>query len=384
MNPGELLVRLFIVALLCARASATAADCGSIRGPAALIQTNAGSADLFVTPFGRDNNPGTPEAPLRTIERAAQMARPGTTVHVGAGTYPAGIRTKVSGTGTARIVFVASTRWRAVLVPPDTSKTGIAWENLGDHVDIDGFEVDGSKYRGGIRWRIGIYNGGSDDAIRNNHVHHVATTIPCTSAGGAGIVVDSFYRGAGSEVVGNRVHDVGRTNCRFIHGIYISTSARVAENVVYRIGEAAIHLWHDAHDVIVSNNTVTSSNTGIVVGGGDFYHTAGPNDRTHVYNNIVYDNQYGIYEYGATGRNNTYRNNLVFQNKGADWRLLNGLVHTETVTADPQFVGYTRTGTPDFRLRASSPALRNGIGSLAQHPDEPKRRPDMASAGCAR
>ena len=40
-----------------------------------------------------------------------------------------------------------------------------------------------------------------------------------------------------------------------------------------------------------------------------------------VRNNIVFDNRYGMSEQGATGKHNSYRNNLVFGNRGADWRL---------------------------------------------------------------
>ena len=129
--------------------------------------------------------------------------------------------------------------------------------------------------------------------------------------------------------------------------------------------EGAIHLWHDAHNVIITNNTVTTSNTGIIVGGGDYYHTSGPNDNTLVYNNIVFDNRMGISEQGKTGTHNSYRNNLVYQNSTYNWQLKNGLTHTNTVTSNPLFVGYTRTGTPDLRITSSSPAVGRGTATQA-------------------
>jgi hypothetical protein len=72
------------------------------------------------------------------------------------------------------------------------------------------------------------------------------------------------------------------------------------------VGEAAIHLWHDATDVIITNNTVTSSNFGMVVGGGDFYYTSAGANNVFVANNIAYDNKYGISEQGKTGTANKY------------------------------------------------------------------------------
>jgi hypothetical protein len=132
--------------------------------------------------------------------------------------------------------------------------------------------------------------------------------------------------------------------------------------------------------VIVANNTVTASNTGIVVGGGDFYHTNGPDDHTRVFNNIVFDNRYGISEQGATGRHNSYRNNLVFQNSEADWRLAKGMTHSGTVAAAPRFLDYERDGTPDFRLAAHSPAIGRGLEGGAEGPDFNGRARSRAAA----
>jgi hypothetical protein len=329
---------------------------------------------LYVAPNGRDTNTGVETAPFATIGRAAQAATPGTIVHVAPGEYEGGFKTLRSGSITpgGRIVYQSTERWGAKIIPPQEayrSTSAIAWDNRGSYVDIIGFDIDGSSYKGGIKWTTGIYSGGSYDTIQRNHVHHIATDIRCTSAGGSGIGVDSYYHGIKSDVVGNSVHDIGPAGCRYIQGIYINTPGTVRNNIVYRVSEAGIHLWHDANNVVIVNNTVAASNTGIVVGGGDFYYTKGPNDHTYVFNNIVYDNRNGISEQGATGRNNRYRNNLVFQNKDADWKLLNYLEHEGTVAAAPVFVGYSRTGTPDFRLAANSPAIGKGLAGQVDSVD---------------
>jgi hypothetical protein len=324
--------------------------------------------NFYVSPTGSDTSPGTKAAPFKTIARAAKAALPSTTVFVAPGAYPGGIKTTVSGTASGRIYFVSSTMWGARIVPPASSVNNTAWDNRGDYVDIVGFEVDGSVSQGGTSWLHGIYNGGSHDAIRSNHVHHIAKSVACTSAGGSAIGVDSYYHGVQSEVIGNLVHDIGPAGCTFVQGIYISTSGSVKNNVVYRVAEAAIHLWHDANNVIITNNTVASSHTGIVVGGGDFYYTAGPDDYTAVYDNIVYDNYYGISEVGSTGTHNTYRNNLVYQNT-VNLTLKNGLTATGTVSAAPQLASYTRTGTPDFHLTSTSPAIGKGTATNAYPTD---------------
>jgi parallel beta-helix repeat protein len=335
---------------------------------------------LYVAPNGVDTNLGTETAPFRSIERAALAALPDTTVHVAPGSYPGGFKTLANGTPKGRVYYVSTLRWGAKIVPPKDSTSPAAWDNRGNYVDIVGFDVDGTVYKGGTKWLNGIYSGGSYDSIRNNHVHHIATTVACTDADGSGINIESYYHGIKSEVIGNNIHDIGPAGCRSIQGININTPATVANNIVYRAAYAGIHLWHDATNVIVANNTVSASDAGIVVGGGDFYYTSGPNDHTHVVNNIVYDNKNGITEQGATGKNNTYRNNLVFKNTGGDWRLANGLGHTGSIAAAPQFLDYNRTGTPDFRLASTSPAIGKGSPAHAQ-PSDFKSAPRNTSTG---
>jgi len=317
---------------------------------------------LYVSPSGSDSNPGTRDEPFRTLTRAAQAVTPGTTVHVAPGTYFGGVRTNTHGTAEARIVFESTERGGARLVPPLDSRQPAAWDNRANYLDIIGFEIDGSQYQSGMKWLSGIYNGGSHNGIHHNHIHHIGNDVPCEAKGGAGIGIDSYYKGNDAEVVGNHVHDIGPAECRYMHGIYISTTAKVRDNTIYRASGAGIHLWHDASHVTIRGNTVVGCGTGIVVGGGDFYHSKGPNDNTHTTNNIVYDNGHGILEQGATGANISYRNNLVFQNARGDWKLSAGRQHSGTITAAPLFADYSRNlSTPDFRLQPGSPAIGKGL-----------------------
>ena len=354
-----------------AHLAANLQDAGEGTDLGAPVQTAASASrpTLYVSTTGSDSNPGTSRSPLRSIAKAARAAKPGTRIMVAPGSYSGGFRTTVDGTAAARISFVSSAKWGARIVPPRSSPNRVAWDNRGDYVDIIGFDVDGSKYQGGTRWARGIYNGGSHVSVRNNLVHHVAQDIGCDGRGGAGIGMDSYYGGVKADVISNLVHDIGPAGCRFVQGIYISTSGRVKNNVVYRVAAAAIHLWHDAHDVIITNNTVSGSTTGIIVGGGNFYHSSKGADQVAVYSNIVYDNVRGISEQGKTGKNNTYRNNLVYQNSSYDWSLKNGLTHTGTVSAPPQFLAYARSSKPNLKLTAASPAIGRATPLHAESTD---------------
>ena len=346
------------------------------------VTTPATTYNYYVSPTGSDTAAGTKAKPFKTLARAAKAAtKPGTTVFVAPGTYDGGFKTTASGNAKARIYWVSTTKWGAKIVPPAKSSNKTAWDNRGNYVSIIGFEVDGSKVRSGTKWTLGIYTGGSYTVIEGNHVHHTATTIPCNSAGGSAIGVDSYYKGVMTDVVGNVVHDIGPAGCTYVQGIYVSTSGTIKNNVVYRVGSAAIHLWHDATNVKIINNTVSSSNFGIIVGGGDFYFTSAGANNVAVYNNIVYDNKYGISEQGKTGAANSYKNNLVFKNTTYNWQLRNGLKHTGTITSDPLLAGYSRTAAmPNFKPSKSSPVIGRGIATYAL-PTDIDGKPRNASTG---
>lgn len=367
-----------------ASVTAAAADAGveaSAIAPAAAVNAVVPVTpyNIYVSPTGSDTAAGTKTAPFKTIARAIKALKPNTTVWVAPGTYSGGFRNTVSGTSTGRIYFVSATKWGARIVPPANSTGDVAFDNRGSYVDILGFQVDGTTSQSGTKWRYGIYNGGSYDSIRENWVHHIGKTIACASGGGSAIGADSYYRGVKTDIISNVVHDIGPTGCHFVQGIYMSTSGTIKNNVAYRVAEAAIHLWHDANNVIITNNTVTSSGTGIIVGGGDFYFTTGGAVNVHVYNNIVYDNKYGISEQGKTGTNNTYRNNLVYQNT-YPWTLKNGLKHYNTVSSAPLFTAYSRTGTQNLLITSSSPAVGRGTSTYAP-PTDIVGRPRNATTG---
>jgi hypothetical protein len=348
----------------------------------AATTTPATTYNYYVSPTGSDTAAGTKAAPFKTLARAAKAAiKASTTVWVAPGTYAGGIKTTASGTATGRIYWVSTTKWGAKIVPPSSSTNNNAWDNRGNYVSIIGFDVDGTNSGSGTKWTHGIYTGGSYGMIQDNHIHHVARSVACTSAGGSAIGVDSYYHGVKTDIVSNVVNDIGPAGCTYVQGIYVSTSGTIKNNLVYRVGAVAIHLWHDATDVIITNNTVTSSNFGMVIGGGDFYFTSAGANNVYVANNIVYDNKYGISEQGTTGKNNKYVNNLVFQNPSYNISLRNGLVATGTISSNPLFKAYSRTAaTPDFHLTTSSPAIGRGTATNA-YPTDLDGKPRNATTG---
>jgi len=313
---------------------------------------------LYVSPTGSDSNSGTKAAPFKTILKASKVAKPGTTVHVAPGTYAGGFQTTTSGTASARIRYVSDTKWGAKIVPASGSTAGTGWSNRGSYVDIIGFEINGKD---SAVWRNGLAATGSYNTIKGNRVHHVATGGTCTSQGGSGINTHNYYGGYHIDVLDNVVHNVGITGCKYIQGIYTSTSGKVKNNLVYSIGNWGIHLWHDARNLDISNNTIVKSGGGITVGGGGYYRLSAPADYVNVSNNIVYGNAKGIWQQGDNGTHNTYTNNLSYNNTRANFSVGSSAI-SGSVSSNPQFVDYT---AGNYQLKSTSPAVNRGSTKYA-------------------
>ena len=65
------------------------------------------SQDYFVAPDGSDDNPGTLMRPLKTVQKCAELIRPGSTCWLREGIYRESIVPKVSGTKNQPIIFAA-------------------------------------------------------------------------------------------------------------------------------------------------------------------------------------------------------------------------------------------------------------------------------------
>jgi hypothetical protein len=337
--------------------------CASVAVLASSPAMAAVTGHLYVATTGSDSNPGTQAKPLKTIGRADALARPGYVIHVAPGTYkvsaPAagsnGIKTTKSGTAANRIKFVSDVKYGAKIV---MSGTGIAWNSMGNYVDIEGFDVSGTG-------RLGLAAGGANLTFKNNFVHDLTISGGCNGGGGAGILT---YGPVGNVVIDrNVVRNIGYKmigTCPQVQGIYISNANNlVTNNIVSGVAAVAIHQWHAATASTIVNNTVFHNAAGILLGQGDSGATSTGSANNYVANNIVYDNTtYGIYEAGKLGGNNRYVNNLVARSKLA-WRVKGSV--SGTISSDPLMANYKVDGTGTARLLSSSPAIDRGTSAKA-------------------
>ena len=87
-------------------------------------------------PGAADTNAGTEESPFKTIQRAADAAKPGDTVYVMAGRYEERVKVKTSGAEGQPITFQAMPRRSAIVKGFDLPAS---------HIRVAGFEITAEK-----------------------------------------------------------------------------------------------------------------------------------------------------------------------------------------------------------------------------------------------
>jgi hypothetical protein len=148
----------------------TLSDPDGVVGPAtatAALQTRPDTLPpptlrtLYVAPDGDDGNPGTdPAAPLRTIQRAADLSQAGDLVSIQPGVYRESVSVTTSGTAGQPIVFRGSAG--AILDGADEAIAGgVSWtaEGGGVYSRVTGFETGHVVTEAGRLYRYGTLAG---------------------------------------------------------------------------------------------------------------------------------------------------------------------------------------------------------------------------------
>jgi len=337
---------------------------------ALVVATPAGvwGRDYYVAPDGDDGQPGTKEAPLRTIQKAADVARAGDAVLVRAGVYIENVVLRFSGEPHTPIVLKnypderpvldGAGRGAIVLSCKEGYRKPIGW------ITIEGFEVrngwDGIKY----------YNA-HDIALRGNHIHD------CANQGilGAGhhVLIE------GNTIARNGSKPNNQTSNQE-HGIYATgTHITIVNNVVHSNKAYGIQVagyeytpkkhagpeFAGAKNWLVSHNTVAFQQNRAGIG----LWQAETTDCI-VQNNILYQNatnmrdgtNQGI-DMVTAGGGNVIRRNLFFApQRTSIVRKPTSSTVTDSLEINPQFVDAERF---DFHLLPGSPAIDAGAAENA-------------------
>jgi hypothetical protein len=342
---------------------------GNPSTPTYVPSPQPGGKALYVSPSGSDSNDGSQAHPFATIQKAAGVVTPGTTVHVLPGTYTESVLVETDGTANARIAFISDTKWAAKI---HTTNSDDPWKTNADYIDIIGFDIssDGS--------RDGMVNSGSYDRTIGNRIHDIPGV--CDNIGGSG-VTDGNYKAHDDDIIGNVVFNIGDTYpklCQYVHAIYHSNAGgHIINNIAYDNAGNGINLWHAASGTVVSNNLVFNNKEhGISIGTNTSDNKHHDGQDFIVSNNISIDNALlGIRERKGVG-SAQYLNNIVYGNGNAafgdenyDWPPSSGSKDVNTITKNVSFVNFKADGTGNYQLQSNSPAIDAGTNTGAPSTD---------------
>lgn len=311
---------------------------------------------FFVSTSGSDANPGSFEAPWRTVQRALGSLRPGESVLVRGGTYAEDLWMSRSGSESAPVTVAAFPGERVVLRPASTSGNTYALVVYSAaFVRVQGFVIEGSSGTSAAN----VYVTGS-----SHHVELSGNEIRFGQDQGV-------YADAGTShvfVLGNRIHGHGLNRVpgqHQNHGIYIKGSHDlIANNVIYNHPYGfGLQIYPDNHDTVVVDNTIAGSgHSSIVVGGFPGVY------NITIRNNILYEGKWGVQMDSTcpTGPVTIERNLIAGYRYGPVMGGCSSVSASDNILAEPAFVDYSRG---DLHTQATSPAVDQAIPSWSARTD---------------
>jgi Right handed beta helix region/Protein of unknown function (DUF1565) len=284
---------------------------------AALNPAVATAGTLHVAPSGDDGNPGTTHSPIRTIQKAAELARAGDTVLVHAGVYKGLVLLRFSGDPERPITFKnapdekpildGERRGRIEMQAEDGWRKPIGW------VTVAGFEVrngwDGIKFYNAhhIVLKGNFIHDNDNQGILGNG-HHVRIEGNVIAHNGFKADNERSNKEHGIYATGTDFEIINNVICsNRAYGIQVAAypfkadshagpefaSARrwhIAHNTItFQQNRAGIVVWQpEATDCLIENNIFFRN--AVTLGGGDCqgidFATAG--DRHIIRNNLFF------------------------------------------------------------------------------------------------
>ncbi len=326
---------------------------------------------------GNDTNPGTSSLPFKTIKKGVSILRPGDTLFIRGGTYAEYISSNdfklPSGTSWTSAVTISGYPGETVIMRPNS--TGNVWniKNSTAYMIIQDMIIDA----------VNVSDNGFYIANGSNHIRLLRLEIKNAQDHG---VHFSFGNPAISpdynEILKCRIHDNGSI-ADLDHGVYMSSSHNLVDGCEF-YNNAAYGIQVYSGSYAVGNNTIRNSkfhsNARLGGAGGGITLWSGAKDMASIaYNNIVWDDHWGISTAGwphEVYHNTVYdcaigiwihsgpgiiKNNIAYLN-GQNLKDSGGSgVFAGNLTMNPSFIDPLAF---DLRLKSGSPAI-DAVGSLA-------------------
>jgi hypothetical protein len=334
----------------------------------------ASAETYYVAMNGNDSNPGTIDAPQRTIQRAANLASPGDTVIVRDGTYGhvnavsggdgsadnfSPVVLYRSGAPGAEITFKAENKWGAIL---DCEMLCDSYFNLlnASYITIQDFVI-----KRGYNEAIHSNDTAHHITLRGNRMEFIGNRIKTTDIGIVGLYTNPNCHDF--VIDGNVFHDIGRTGGlpypNHDHGLYLhGTNFLIINNIFYNLTQGwGIQMADGLSNVMIANNTFAFPNPrrdGHIV----FWQNQ---SNITIRNNIFYNPQNNaIARFGSLVTGCAIDHNIVYGAYGVMADPSGCVVSNNRLGVDPQFVRAT-TAPYDFHLLPTSPAINAGADLVA-------------------
>lgn len=281
------------------------------------MATSAFAETYYVATDGSDKNPASKAAPMRTIQKAANLARAGDTILVRTGVYREPVVLQFSGQADKPIVLKNYPGERPVIQPGELGEqpTGhgvLLQAQQGYQKPIGWITIEGLEIRYGHDG-VKFYNA-HDIVIRNCHIHE--NYNQGILGNGNRVLIDR------NIIAGNGTNKNERQS--LMHGIYATgTAITITNNLIYSNAAYGIQVaaydykedsmagpeYAEAKDWLIMNNTLAFNkhSSGLVIWQDGV-------ENCTVQNNIFYKNggPNGIVFYSQKGRRHIVRNNIFY------------------------------------------------------------------------
>ncbi|MEN6669564.1 right-handed parallel beta-helix repeat-containing protein [Psychrobacter sp. B38] len=166
---------------------------------------------IYVATTGSDTASGSANSPVLTLQRAADLATAGTTVHIAAGTYKGPVYVENSGTLAQPIIFEAMPAAKVIITgTPSVDDEHLFHIEDQAYVIIRGLEFTNFWTTSNQITPIAIYVTGNSHhiLIENNYIHHLGTRVKNDEGNAHGIAVYGTQPIKDIQINNNRVENL--------------------------------------------------------------------------------------------------------------------------------------------------------------------------------